>query len=249
MASSFGTMLNGSGLVNDTRACTIRRVAPTKSAPALKMVFTDCSRPNSRNAMITDSRVRMVRVRLRNRLAMTKPLLVMASPPRLLSRLLEQLALLQMQGAPRELGGLGIVGDDDDRLAVLAVQHLQQAQNLVRGLAIQVPGGLVAHQQLRVGHERAGDRDTLFLTSGQLPGLVLGAVGEADDLQGHRDILAALRGGEPGQEQRQLDVAFGAEHRHQVVELEHEADVVCAPVRELAAGELVDAAAADHDLP
>ena len=80
MASNFGTMLSGNGLVKDTRACTIRRVAPTKSAPALKMVFTDCSRPNSRNAMITDSRVRMVRVRLRNRLAMTKPLLVMASP-------------------------------------------------------------------------------------------------------------------------------------------------------------------------
>src|SRR5258708_34712119 len=165
MASSFGTMLIGNGLVNDTRACTIRRVAPTKSAPALKMVFTDCSRPNSRNAMITDSRVRMVRVRLRNRLAMTKPLLVMASPPRLLSRLLEQLALLQMQGAPRELGGLGLVGADDHRLGVLAVRHLQQAQNLVRGLAIQVPGGLAPHQPLRAGHERAGDRAPRFLTS------------------------------------------------------------------------------------
>src|SRR5437763_16784106 len=128
MASSFGTMLRGSGLVNDTRACTIRRVAPTKSAPALKMVFTDCSRPNSRNAMITDSKVRMVRVRLRNRLAMTKPLRVMASPARPLSRLLEELALLQMQGAPREPGGLGIVGDDHDRLAVLAVQHLQRSE-------------------------------------------------------------------------------------------------------------------------
>src|SRR4029077_2920733 len=189
MASSFGTMLRGSGLVNDTRACTIRRVAPTKSAPALKMVFTDCSKPNSRNAMITDSRVRMVRVRLRNRLAMNKTLLVMASPPRPLGRLLEQLALLQVQGAPREPGGLGIVGDDHDRLAVLAVQHLQQAQDLVRGLAIQVPGGLVAHQQLRVGPQRAGDRDALFLTSGQLPGLVLGTVGEPYDLQRHRDIL------------------------------------------------------------
>src|SRR5256885_5842353 len=154
MASSFGTMLRGSGLVNDTRACTIRRVAPTKSAPALKMVFTDCSRPNSRNAMITDSKVRMVRVRLRNRLAMTKPPRVMASPARLLSRLLEELALLQMQGAPREPGGLGIVGDDHDRLAVLAVQHLQQAQDLVRGLAIQIPGGLVARsEERRVGKE------------------------------------------------------------------------------------------------
>ncbi len=80
MASSFGTMLIGNGWVKDTRACTIRRVAPTKSAPALKIVFTDCSSPNSRNAMITDSSVRIVRVRLRNRLAMTKPLLVMAVP-------------------------------------------------------------------------------------------------------------------------------------------------------------------------
>src|SRR5207237_8924432 len=86
-------------------------------------------------------------------------------------------------------------------------------------------------------------------TTRQLPGLVIGAIGKADDLQRHRDILPALRSGEPGQEQRQLDVALGAEHRHQVVELEHEADVVCAPVCELAAGELVDAAAADHDLP
>ncbi len=97
-------MLIGNGWVNDTRAWVMRRVAPTKSAPALKMEFTDCSSPNSRNAMMTDSRVRMVRVRLRNRLAMTKPRLVMASPRSALSgRLLEQLALLQVQRAPREL--------------------------------------------------------------------------------------------------------------------------------------------------
>src|SRR2546421_10635881 len=136
MASSFGTMLSGRGLVNDTRACTIRRVAPTKSAPALKMVFTDCSRPNSRNAMITDSRVRMVRVRLRNRLAMTKPLRVMASPRAASGRLLQQLALLQMQGAARELGGLGIVGDDHGPPAGLPVQPLHQAEELPRGPSI-----------------------------------------------------------------------------------------------------------------
>src|SRR5437764_89088 len=128
MASSFGTMLRGSGLVNDTRACTIRRVAPTKSAPALKMVFTDCSRPNSRNAMITDSKVRMVRVRLRNRLAMTKPLRVMASPARPLSRLLEELALLQMQGAPREPGGLGLVVDDHDLAGGRLIQTADQIE-------------------------------------------------------------------------------------------------------------------------
>src|SRR5215472_5576012 len=104
MASSFGTMLRGSAVVNDTRAWTNSRVAPTKSAPELKMVLTDCSSPNSRNAMITDNRVRIVRVRLRNRLAITKPLRVMASLRRGASgRLLEQLALFQVQRAAREL--------------------------------------------------------------------------------------------------------------------------------------------------
>jgi hypothetical protein len=65
------------GWVKDTRACVTRRVAPMKSAPASKMWFTDCNRPNSRKAMITDSRVRIVRVFLRKRLAKTNPVLVM----------------------------------------------------------------------------------------------------------------------------------------------------------------------------
>src|ERR1700686_2912924 len=154
-----------------------------------------------------------------------------------------------MQDAPGEPGGLGIVGDYHDRLAMFAVQHLQQAQDFVGGLAIQIPGGLVADEQLWVGHQRARDRDTLFLTTGQFLWLVLGTIGKPYHLQGNRDILLALRRGELGQQQGQFDIAFGAQHRHQVVELEHEADVVCAPARELAAGELVDAAAADHDLP
>src|ERR1700757_276516 len=111
MASSFGTRLVGSGEVKETRACTMRRVAPTKSAPELKTVLTDCNSPNSRNAMMTDSSVRMVRVRLRNRLAMTKPLLLMRRPlPS--GSLLEQLTLLQMQRAARELRRLRVVGDD-----------------------------------------------------------------------------------------------------------------------------------------
>src|SRR3546814_18034074 len=38
------------------------------------------------------------------------------------------------------------------------------------------------------------------------------------------------------------------EHRHQVVELEHEADVVAAPLRELPGAHLIDARAVDFDL-
>ena len=89
-------MLSGSGCVKETRACVTTRVAPMKSAPALKIELTDCSKPNSRNAMITDSSVRIVRVRLRNRLATTNPVLVMSAyRPQASGRgLLEELALL-----------------------------------------------------------------------------------------------------------------------------------------------------------
>ncbi|MNT16934.1 hypothetical protein D3C72_1520610 [compost metagenome] len=74
------------------------------------------------------------------------------------------------------------------------------------------------------------------------------AVGQAD--QGQRDlgIALALRRAEVGQQQRQFHVLLRGQHRHQVVELEHEADVMAAPRRQLAAAHLVDALAFDADL-
>src|SRR4029077_1504300 len=160
-------MLSGRGWVKETRAWVMSRVAPTKFAPALKIELIDCSRPNSRNAMTTDSSVRMVRVRLRNRFAMTKPLLVIsASRCAPLGRLLEQLPLLQVQRAAGEFGRLRVVRHHDDRLAVLAVEYLQQSQDLIGGLAVEITGRLIAHQQLRVRHQRPRDRDALLLAAG-----------------------------------------------------------------------------------
>src|SRR5580658_10500789 len=100
------------------------RVAPTKSAPELKSELTDCSSPNSTNAMMTDSSVSTVRVRFLKRFAITKLVRVMVRPF-FSGCLLEQLPLLQVQRAPRELRRLRIVGHHDDGLAVLAVEHLQ----------------------------------------------------------------------------------------------------------------------------
>src|SRR3546814_8914276 len=48
--------------------------------------------------------------------------------------------------------------------------------------------------------------------------------------------------------QRQLVVALRVQHRLQVVELEHEADVLAAPLRQLAGAHAVDARAVDLDL-
>ena len=104
-----------------------------------------------------------------------------------------QHALLEVQRPLGALGGVRIVRDHDDRLAVLAVERLQQVEDLVAGLAIEVAGRLVAEQQRRVGDDRARDADALLLAAGELPRVVLGAVGEADDLQRDARRASAAR--------------------------------------------------------
>ena len=61
------------------------------------------------------------------------------------------------------------------------------------------------------------------------------------------DALAALRRRQRREQQRQLDVALGRQHRQQVVHLEHEADVIRAPLAERAVAERVGALAGDLD--
>ena len=84
-----------------------------------------------------------------------------------------------MQRAPRAIGRSWIVGDHHDRLAVIAVERLQQVEDLVASLAIEVAGRLVAKEQRRIGHDGAGDADPLLLAAGQLTRIVLRPVGEA----------------------------------------------------------------------
>ena len=76
-----------------------------------------------------------------------------------------------------------------------------------------------------IGDDRARDADALLLAARQLARLVLHAVAEADELERRLHALAALAAAELREQQRQLDVALGREHRQQVVHLEDEADV------------------------
>src|SRR6185436_7585117 len=225
--SICGRRRSGSDCVNDTRAWVTRRVAPTKAAPAENRTLTAWRRPNSRKAITIDRSVSTVRVFLRPRFASTNPARVIVAS----GRLLEELPLLEVQRAIRELRRLGVVRDHDDRLAVLAVQHLQEPEDFVSGLAVEVVRRLVADEDRRVRDERARDRDALLLAARELLRLVPCAVREPDDLKRDGDGLAALRRGERGQQERQLDIALGGQDRHQVVELEHEADVSRAPFR------------------
>ena len=130
--------------------------------------------------------------------------------------------------------GQRVVGHHQHGLAVLAHEPVEQLEDLVRALAVEVAGGLVAEQERGIGHDRARDAHPLLLAAGELPRVVLHAVAEADDVQRRLHVPAAIRLREPGQQQRQLDVLEGGEHRDQVVHLEHEAHVARAPRGELA---------------
>ena len=111
------------------------------------------------------------------------------------------------------------------------------------------PVGSSQSSSVGIGDDGAGDADALFLAARQLARVVVRAIGQADHLQ--RDLRRAC-GARPcrqlRQQQRQLDVALGGQHRQQVVELEDEADVVArASAASWPPDELVDAHAADLD--
>ena len=70
-----------------------------------------------------------------------------------------------MNGTRRPLGSVRVVRHHDNRLAVVAVQRLQQIENFVARLAIEIARGLVAQEQRGIGDDRPGDADALLLTA------------------------------------------------------------------------------------
>ena len=100
--------------------------------------------------------------------------------------------LFQVQHAARPLGGVRIVRHHHDRLLEFLVEPLQQRQHFAGRLGVEIAGRLVGQQQRRVGDDRAGDGDALFLPARQLARVVLLAVAEADDAERRHHVLAAL---------------------------------------------------------
>ena len=81
-----------------------------------------------------------------------------------------------MERPPRPFGGVRIVRDHDDRLAVVAIERLQEVEDLVPGLAVEVAGRFITEQERRVRHDGTGDPDALLLAAGELPRVVLRAI-------------------------------------------------------------------------
>src|SRR3974390_2963915 len=250
-AAMRATCENGSGWPRVpallTRRREVLRTFMTASMPALMV----CSEPNRKNAVAIDRKVRMGRALRRRNAAHTRCRYFMPRSPRLRGgafRLGGETALVDVELARGVRRGARIVRHHDDGLALLLIENLDQVQDVLRALAVEIAGRLVAHQQRWVGDERARDGDALLLTAGELGGLVLGAVGEAHELECRLHVALALRARQVREQQRHLDVSLGREHRQQVVELEHESHMPRAPLGELAARELVDTLPGDDHL-
>ena len=131
-----------------------------------------------------------------------------------------QLSLFQMHQPPRRCGGLRVVGHHHHCLAGLLVQPAEEGQGGGGGIRIEVPGRLVGHQDGRVGDDRPGDRHPLLLATGQLAGVVVVSIEEADRVEHHLHPSPPFAPAEGQQEKRKLDVLERGEHGDQVVELE-----------------------------
>src|SRR5712691_165613 len=87
--------------------------------------------------------------------------------------LLDDLAVPHAQDPVGPGADDGVVGHEDERLPLLAVQADEEVHDLRRCLRVQVPGRFVGPHDRRVVHEGAGDRDALLLSGAQLRGLVV----------------------------------------------------------------------------
>ena len=62
------------------------------------------------------------------------------------------------------------------------VEIMQQVHHVVPGFHVHAGSRLIEKEQLGVAHQSAGQENTLLLTTGQLPDVPLGQVGDAEAL-------------------------------------------------------------------
>src|SRR6516165_559729 len=95
----------------------------------------------------------------------------------------KQLALLQMTDDARVPGGARVVRHHDDGLLEIAVQAAEDVQHFLRGMRVQISRRFVSHHQGRIADDSPSDSRALFLTSGELTGVMADAVAQTYQFQ------------------------------------------------------------------
>ena len=100
----------------------------------------------------------------------------------------EDVAVEDLDSAGHPLGDGVVVGDDHDGRAGL-VQLVDQGQNGLPGRLVEIAGRLVSEHDGGLADESAGDGNPLALPAGELGGSGMGALGQADQLEGVEGAL------------------------------------------------------------
>ena len=111
--------------------------------------------------------------------------------------------------------------DDGQSLIVKSVEHVE---NRTPGLAVQIAGRFVCHQDRGVGDQGSRDRHALLLASGELVRAMIEPVGKAHQLKLGDGEFMSLGSGHALVEEWDLDVLDDGEFADQVERLEHESD-------------------------
>ena len=127
-------------------------------------------------------------------------------------------------------GQLRVVRDQHDRRPSGGVDRSQQLHDVPAVRAVEVAGRLVGEHDRRVVRQRAGERHALLLAAGQLRRIVVGAPGQSDFFEQPLGARADVRCA--GNLHRHGDVLVGGERRNQMEELEDEADLLPAQLRQ-----------------
>ena len=113
--------------------------------------------------------------------------------------------------------------------------HGQEPEHRRAGLGVEVARRLVGEHERGIVDEGARDRQALLLAAGELVRQAPGHRREAEALD-ERAAAARRAGRRPRQPRGQQDVLLARELRHEVEELEHEADAPATQEGELAPG-------------
>ena len=131
----------------------------------------------------------------------------------------------QRDDAIRVLRHIVVVRDQHDGLVEVARERADHLHHIDFGARIEIAGRLVGEHDLRPCDERARDADALLLAAGHLRGVMRQALAEPDPLEDAAGHRLALGLGHTAEHERHGHVLDGIEVRHQIVGLEHEAEM------------------------